>query len=142
MTETQKDKVLERIKKALFGIIITVNVVLIGVSVWILATGTVQTSESIKTKKSDSQGVARRKFIRKERDAAYISLNSRPSGVKVFINGYFKARTPADIKITSVSEVPRQYSIKLILPGYHSWERKVILTRGKTKEFSIKLVKR
>jgi len=74
--------------------------------------------------------------------AAYISLNTRPSGAMVFINGYFKARTPTDIRITSVTEVPRQYSIKLILSGYHSWERKVILTRGKTKEFSIKLVKK
>jgi len=142
MTEIQKGKVSDKIKKVLLGTIITVNVALIGVSVWILATGNVQTSESIGTEKRGTRTLERSKFVRREKDAAYISLNSRPSDAKVFINGYFKARTPADIKITSVSEVPRQYSIKMISPGYRNWERKVILARGKTKEFSVKLVKK
>ncbi|MDO9513134.1 MAG: PEGA domain-containing protein [Elusimicrobiota bacterium] len=74
--------------------------------------------------------------------AAYLSINSVPSTAKVFINGYHKAQTPASIKIVSVSEVPRQYSIKLFKEGYYPWEKMVTLTRGSAKEFSVNLKKK
>jgi len=127
-------------KKILFGMIITVNVALIGVSVWILFSSGGGAPEPL----NQGQKITPAKVRggRMEKNAAYISLNTNPSGAKVFINGYFKARTPADIKIASVTEVPRQYSIKMILPGYQSWAKKVVLTRGKTKEFSVKLAKK
>ncbi|MFH1958330.1 MAG: PEGA domain-containing protein [bacterium] len=137
-----KAKVFVTAKKVLFGMIITVNVALVGISVWILCSAAcgVRTSEHLGEK--TAPGELPGKSIRKEKDAAYISLNTHPSGAKVFINGYFKAKTPADIKITSVTEVPRQYSIKMILPGYQDWAKNVVLTRGKTKEFSVKLAKK
>lgn len=73
--------------------------------------------------------------------SAYLSINSSPSGAKVFINGYHKAQTPASIKVVSVSEVPRQYSVKLFKEGYYPWEKMVTLTRGSTKDFSVNLKK-
>ena len=137
-----KAKVFGTAKKVLFGMIITVNVALVGVSVWILASSTGRTSEPLMPGEKAAPGEVYGEKIRKEKNAAYISLNTRPAGAKVFINGYFKARTPADIKIASVTEVPRQYSINLVLPGYQSWAKNVVLTRGKTKEFSVKLAKK
>ncbi|MCD6422959.1 MAG: PEGA domain-containing protein [Elusimicrobia bacterium] len=77
-----------------------------------------------------------------ERKEAYISINSNPPLAKVFINGYFKAKTPADIKIVSVSEVPRKFSIKIIKPGFIPWEKEVVLKKGDTKEYSINLLKK
>ena len=140
MTEAQKNKIFGTAKKVFFGMIITVNVALVVLSVWILASSAGRGSEQPGEKAV--QGEVYGKKIIMEKDAAYVSLNTHPAGAKVFINGYFKAKTPADIKIASVTEVPRQYSIKIILPGYQDWAKNVVLTRGKTKEFSVKLAKK
>jgi len=81
------------------------------------------------------------KNIKRDKNAAYISINSQPSGAKVFVNGYFKSKTPADIKITSVTGAPKQFSIKLRMEGYRDWEKLVTLTKTSTKEFSVNLKK-
>ncbi|MEA2081522.1 MAG: PEGA domain-containing protein [Elusimicrobiota bacterium] len=144
-------------KKTFLGTILAVNIVLLLVAVHVLykeasspisgikaKTGSVKNPKvSGKTvRKENKKNKAARRAKKKTDTAAYISINSVPSGAKVFINGYYKAKTPANIKLTSVSEVPRQYSIKLFKAGFYSWEKMVTLIRGSTKEFSVNLKKK
>ncbi len=142
-------------KRVFLGTILSVNIILMIVAGWILVkelTSPVSSAEKISSLASKSVKRPSGKIAkpvrhmplktRRSSKAAYISINTVPSSAKVFINGYFKAKTPADIKITSVTEVPRNYSVKLIKPGYLSWERIIKLSRGDTKEFSVKLLKK
>ena len=142
-------------KKTVLGTILAVNVVLLLVAVNVLYKEVSSPISGIKAKAGSVKDKAKvpKKIVPKQKKsnknkpslpkktdkAAYISLNSVPSGAKVFINGYHKAKTPASIKLTSVSEVPRQYSIKLLKEGFYSWEKMITLTRGSAKEFSVNL---
>ncbi|MBA3065373.1 PEGA domain-containing protein [bacterium] len=143
-------------RKTLLGTILAVNVVLLLIALNILykeasspISGIKTASDSVKTPEKAAQKTSKKETPPDEKNnsdaskktdtAAFISINSTPSGAKVFINGYYKAKTPANIKITSISEVPRQYSIKIIQPDFYSWEKMITLTRGGTKEFSVNL---
>ena len=148
-------------RKILLGTVISLNVILMIITAVILfkeMSSPVPSGSGIKKKivKADKVKTSAKKSTKAERKkeaekakapardvkSAYISINSSPSSAKVFINGYYKARTPASIKLTSVSEVPRNYSIKVFKQGYYSWEKKIILARNSTKEFSINLIKK
>ncbi|MCD6312093.1 MAG: PEGA domain-containing protein [Elusimicrobia bacterium] len=136
-------------KKTLLGTILAVNIVLLLIAVNILYKEASSPISGIKTQAKISEKISKKEKVpakknkpvepKKTDTAAYISLNSVPSGAKVFVNGYYKAKTPADIKLTSVSEVPRQYSIKLLKKNYYPWEKMITLTRGSAKEFSVNL---
>lgn len=142
-------------KKTVLGTILAVNTVLLLLALNILYQESFSPISGVKIKetrpaaKESSKETKAQPLEKKETPApdksdpaAYISVNSVPSGAKVFINGYHKAQTPASIKIVSVSEVPRQFSIKLFKEGYYPWEKMITLTRGSTKEFSVNLKKK
>jgi len=136
--------------KIFLGLVFSLNTIFLVLAVFVLvkefkipggATTPKIKKVSVKSppKKITPQPTQSRKAERKE---AYISINSNPPLAKVFINGYFKAKTPADIKIVSVSEVPRKFSVKIIKPGYIPWEKEVVLKKGDTKEYSVNLLKK
>ncbi|HCA47534.1 MAG TPA: hypothetical protein DEP45_09320, partial [Armatimonadetes bacterium] len=43
-------------------------------------------------------------------DDATVAVTSHPEGAKIYVNGYFKARTPATVVIGSATEVEQPYT--------------------------------
>ena len=66
-------------------------------------------------------------------DAATVAVTSHPAGAKIYVNGYFKARTPATVTITSATEQEARYVFTLHLPGFEKWEAPVMLASGQNK---------
>lgn len=66
-------------------------------------------------------------------DEASVAVTSHPEGAKVYVNGYFKARTPATVVITSATDQPAAYRFTLHLPGFKPWEMAVELSAGQSK---------
>jgi N-acetylmuramoyl-L-alanine amidase len=67
-------------------------------------------------------------------------VNSRPAGAKVYVAGYFKAHTPAQIPIPSAPVEGRSYRVTLLLKGYQPWRSTIDLTSGETREIGAHLV--
>ncbi len=67
-------------------------------------------------------------------------VNSRPVGAKVYVGGYFKARTPAEIPVPSATCEGRTYHLTLLLEGYEPWRDTIELTSGETREVGARLV--
>lgn len=66
-------------------------------------------------------------------EEASVAVTSHPAGAKVYVNGYFKARTPDTVIITSATDQPTTYRFTLHLPGFKPWEMQVELTAGQSK---------
>jgi len=66
-------------------------------------------------------------------DEATVAVSSHPAGAKVYVNGYFKARTPATVTISSATDEARPYLFSLHLPGFKKWEVNVQLAAGQNK---------
>ena len=66
-------------------------------------------------------------------DDATVAVTSHPEGAKIYVNGYFKARTPATVVIGSATEVEQPYTFTLHLPGFKKWEAPVSLATGQSK---------
>jgi N-acetylmuramoyl-L-alanine amidase len=67
-------------------------------------------------------------------------VNSKPAGAKVYVAGYFKARTPAEIPIPSATCEGRSYRLTILLDGYQPWRNTIELTSGETREVGARLV--
>ena len=68
---------------------------------------------------------------------AVLQIVSEPTGAKVFINGYYKGKTPTGITVSSVSKDPAEFGIKLTLEGYEPLEKKIKLAAGDKKKYKI-----
>jgi len=66
-------------------------------------------------------------------DTATVAVSSHPVGAKVYVNGYFKGRTPSTIVVNSATPAARTYVFTLHLPGFKQWEAPVDLTAGQNK---------
>jgi N-acetylmuramoyl-L-alanine amidase len=66
-------------------------------------------------------------------EGASVAVTSHPVGAKVYVNGYFKARTPDTVIITSATDQPTTYRFTLHLSGFKPWEMQVELTAGQSK---------
>ncbi|MFP4248565.1 MAG: N-acetylmuramoyl-L-alanine amidase [Armatimonadota bacterium] len=64
---------------------------------------------------------------------ATIAVTSHPAGAKVYVNGYFKARTPASVMVGSATADTKSYLFTLHLPGFKKWEAPVELAAGQNK---------
>jgi N-acetylmuramoyl-L-alanine amidase len=64
---------------------------------------------------------------------ATVAVTSHPAGAKVYVNGYFKARTPATVTISSATEGTKPYVFTLHLPGFKKWEAPLKLVAGQNK---------
>jgi N-acetylmuramoyl-L-alanine amidase len=67
-------------------------------------------------------------------------VNSKPAGAKVYVAGYFKARTPAEIPIPSATCEGRSYRLTVVLEGYQPWRNTIEMTSGETREVGARLV--
>lgn len=70
---------------------------------------------------------------------AVLTVSSEPAGAKVFVNGYYKSRTPVDVAIESARGTPREYTVTLLLPGYAKWQRAYSLVAGERQEVAARL---
>ncbi|MFC2091628.1 PEGA domain-containing protein [Elusimicrobiota bacterium] len=61
-------------------------------------------------------------------------VRSQPADAKVFVNGYFKGRTPANVKIVSVTEKSK-YSLVLLKEGFYRWEKNIEVDIGQQLAF-------
>lgn len=66
-------------------------------------------------------------------DAATVAVSSHPAGAKVYVNGYYKGRTPSTVAINSATAAAQTYVFTLHLPGFKQWEAPVDLTTGQNK---------
>ncbi|MFW5867842.1 MAG: N-acetylmuramoyl-L-alanine amidase [Armatimonadota bacterium] len=66
-------------------------------------------------------------------EGATVAVTSHPTGAKVYVDGYFKARTPATVTIGSATGEAKPYLFTLHLPGFRKWEANVRLSAGQNK---------
>jgi len=128
-------------KKLIVGIILVVNVVCVLFGIYVLIK-TLSTPPIPKV--SDEETIEKNEVKKEEKkvhEFAVLKLNSYPPKAKVFVNGYYKGKTPVVLKIMSVKEYPKIYRVKLLLIGYQIWEERVSLKKGDEKEFTVKLLK-
>ncbi|MDA3793513.1 MAG: PEGA domain-containing protein [Elusimicrobia bacterium] len=71
---------------------------------------------------------------------AEVKIVSIPADAKVFVNGYYKGKTPVKFKIVSASGVEKP-RFTLIKAGYKKWNRKLEIISGRTKEYRVILEK-
>ncbi len=93
-----------------------------------------------KTINKNEETIATSEISDKESKPGRIKVNSKPSGVKVFIDGYLKGRTPGEFTIVSV-ERKKQYLLTLVEPGYIKEQKIININPGQKKIFNIKLTK-
>ncbi|MFC2062287.1 PEGA domain-containing protein [Elusimicrobiota bacterium] len=119
------------IKKAGLLSILAVNCLLVGVTVlWIFKYSKPGQYPEIPNAVSED----------KNKVPANIKVDSQPAGVKVFMDGYYRGRTPIDFKVTSV-ENKEEYKLTLIQQGYSKWERDITLYGGDMQEYNVLLEK-
>ncbi len=70
---------------------------------------------------------------------AILRVTSKPSEAKVFVNGYYKGKTPEEIVVGTVSKTAKEYMIKVVKAGYIPYEKKIKLISGDRKRFKINL---
>lgn len=66
-------------------------------------------------------------------DDATVAVTSHPSDAKVYVNGYYKGRTPATITISSATAAPANYRFTLHLPGFKPYDSQISLAAGQNK---------
>ncbi|MGI5816516.1 MAG: N-acetylmuramoyl-L-alanine amidase [Armatimonadota bacterium] len=64
---------------------------------------------------------------------ATVAVTSHPAGAKVYVNGYYKGRTPSTVTIDSATAEEALYVFTLHLPGFKAWEAKIGLSLGQNK---------
>lgn len=64
-----------------------------------------------------------------------LMIKSRPDGAGVFVNGEFKANTPADIRLPA-----GKYEVQLRLKDHLDWQAQLDLTRGGEVPLSLRLL--
>jgi hypothetical protein len=69
--------------------------------------------------------------------SAILQIITEPAGAKIFVNGYYKGKTPTSIVVNSVTKTPVIYGIKLVKEGYKPVESKVKLISGDRKKYRI-----
>lgn len=67
-----------------------------------------------------------------------VNIKSEPEQAKVFVNGYYKGKTPIEFKITSIKE-KTQYNLVVMKVGYTRWEQDVVLDVGDTMAYEVVL---
>ena len=147
-------------KKVVLILLFAVNSILVFLAVLLLIhafgrkSGRVLSAESV-VQPSGKQGAERPRplsppsddaaaqvlILEKKPDFAVLRITSDPPEAKIFINGYFKGRTPAEIKIVDAAENPKRFSLKLMLPGYRVSGEEIFLKKGDRKEYSQTLSK-
>lgn len=80
--------------------------------------------------------------IKNEEENKYAKLNisSVPDEAKVFVNGYYKGKTPLEFKVVSVGK-KNNYKLVLLKQGYLRWEFNTELYTGDIREFQVVLEK-
>ncbi len=74
-------------------------------------------------------------------DEASVTVTSHPAGAKIYVNGYYKGRSPDTVVINSAAEEAKPYRFTLHLPGFESWEIEVSLAAGQNKSAYATLVR-
>ena len=66
-------------------------------------------------------------------DEASVAVTSHPAGAKIYVNGYFKGRSPHTVVISSATAEPAAYRFTLHLPGFAPWDMQIELAAGQNK---------
>jgi len=66
-------------------------------------------------------------------EEASVAVTSHPEGAKIYVNGYFKGRTPETVAISSATADPTTYRFTLHLPGFKPWDLPIELSAGQSK---------
>ena len=94
------------------------------------------------TKAAKKKAPRKKASSNKKFTGAIIEITSRPSGAKVFVNGYDKGKTPGQVLLSSVTKEPKLYKFKVIKEGYLSWSSEEKLVKGDKKKYEINLKKK
>jgi len=129
-------------KRVILGIVLVINSFMLLLSLVLLfkslSTPYIpEKEEELKVEKKVAKEVEKKEIV----DYAIVKISSNPPGAKIFVNGYYKGRTPQELKIVSVKEFLRPYRFKLLLLGYRIWEDTIFLKKGDKKEYNINLIK-
>ncbi len=91
-------------------------------------------------KKSNEKKSNEKESLKPKEGPAEIKIVSIPAEAKVFVNGYYKGKTPVKFKIVSTSGVEKPL-FTLIKPGYKKWNRNLEIISGRRKEYRVILEK-
>lgn len=64
---------------------------------------------------------------------ATVAVTSHPAGAKIYVNGYYKGRTPSTVTVTSVTGQTASYRFTLHLPGFKPFDTHIDLASGQNK---------
>ncbi len=64
---------------------------------------------------------------------ATVAVSSQPTSAKIYVDGYFKGRTPATVRVSSATEEAKPYRFTLHLPGFKSFDTHIQLAAGQNK---------
>ncbi len=78
--------------------------------------------------------------IKQQTEPARLNITSIPRDAKVFVNGYYKGMTPAEVKIVSV-QTNTSFKLVILKEGFLRWEKNIELHPGDFKEFQAVLKK-
>jgi len=121
-------------KKIALITILVLNTICMGVAIFLFFAAITKAS----VKKENKIPVQEEKHTAQE---TVVKIASSPADAKVFINGYYKGKTPAEITVSSASETPKRYEIKVSKQGYSAWTKSVLLMAGDKKFFELELEK-
>jgi serine protease Do len=71
-----------------------------------------------------------------EKKKAEVNITSEPNGAEIFVDGVFISSTPSKLELT-VGE----HAIKIVRPGFKTWERKMTVEIGSAKSLNAILEK-
>ncbi len=69
---------------------------------------------------------------------ALLRIASNPENAKVFIDGYYKGRTPCEVEVSSAGKKGFHF-LTLIKPGYEKVEKRIELIEAREEDLSINL---
>lgn len=70
---------------------------------------------------------------------AVLQARSVPSECKVFVNGYYKGRTPSEIEVHSAGENKKEFKITFIKTDYIKKNININLKRGERRKIEVNL---
>jgi hypothetical protein len=129
-------------RKFLLILILVLNTTALVVSIYFCGSYFFSKNKSVNESKPQQLTIVREKIdIEDNKDEpAIINISSIPQDAKVFVNGYYKGKTPVEFKVVDLVDTGN-YRLVIIKQDYLRWEREIELNSGVLKEYNIVLEK-
>ena len=70
---------------------------------------------------------------------ATLAVNSSPTGAKVYVDGYFRGRTPVETQVAMTGQAAQKCTVTVIAPGRRIWRGSVTLVPGAFRSLRLSL---